>query len=242
LDGSASSDVDGDALTFQWTPVAWPEGLPPVLANPASVNPGLTLARAGAYTVQLIVNDGRVDSAPDSVTVSTENARPVAEAGPAQTVPLNATVQLNGAGSRDADGDPLTYQWTLTSAPGALPTVQNSTTVNPTFVASQPGEYVAQLIVNDGKVNSDPDTVTVSTENSKPVADAGPDQAAETGQTVILNGVGIPRCRRRSVDLSVVMDPPTPREQRIAERSDRGRGALCARSRRPIHRAIDRQR
>jgi len=190
LDGSASSDVDGDALTFQWTPVAWPEGLPPVLANPASVNPGLTLARAGAYTVQLIVNDGRVDSAPDSVTVSTENSRPVAEAGPAQTVPLNATVQLNGAGSRDADGDPLTYRWTLTSAPGALPTLENPTAVNPSFVANQPGEYVAQLVVNDGKVDSDPDTVTVSTENSKPVANAGSDQAAETGQTVVLDGTG----------------------------------------------------
>lgn len=128
-----------------------------------------------------------MDSAPDSVTISTENARPVAEAGPAQTVPLNATVQLNGAGSRDADGDPLTYQWTLTSAPGRCWTCRIRP-LNPTFVASQPGEYVAQLIVNDGKVNSDPDMVTVSTENSKPVANAGPDQQADVGNTVTLDG------------------------------------------------------
>jgi len=35
---------------------------------------------------------------------------------------------------------------------------------------------VAQLIVNDGKVDSAPDTVVITTENSAPVANAGPDQ------------------------------------------------------------------
>jgi hypothetical protein len=34
--------------------------------------------------------------------------------------------------------------------------------VNPTFVADKPGSYVVQLIVNDGVVNSAPDTVTVT--------------------------------------------------------------------------------
>ncbi|MCB1765327.1 MAG: hypothetical protein KDJ22_04575 [Candidatus Competibacteraceae bacterium] len=191
LDGSASSDVDGDTLTFAWTLVSQPAGSTAALVNATTVNPNLTLDQAGTYTVQLLVNDGQVDSAPDSVTISTENSPPVAEAGPAQTVPLGATVQLNGAGSSDADGDPLTYQWTLTSVPvGSTATLTNPTTVNPSFIADQSGAYVAQLIVNDGTVNSAPDTVTISTENSKPVANAGPDRQVEVGDTVTLDGSG----------------------------------------------------
>ena len=155
------------------------------------VNPSLTLDRAGTYTVQLLVNDGHVNSAPASVTISTENSPPVAEAGPAQTVPLNATVALNGAGSSDADGDALTWQWTLTSVPvGSTAELANATTDHPDFVADRAGTYVAQLIVNDGTVDSDPDTVTISTENSKPVANAGPDQAADVGESVTLDGSG----------------------------------------------------
>ncbi|HRF45541.1 MAG TPA: PKD domain-containing protein, partial [Candidatus Competibacteraceae bacterium] len=191
LDGSGSSDVDGNPLTFQWTVLTQPDGSTTALVNPMAVNPRLTLDRAGSYTVQLLVNDGHADSAPDSVTISTENSKPVAEAGPAQTVALHATVQLNGAGSHDADGDALTYQWTLTTVPvGSTAALTNPTSINPTFAADKAGAYVAQLIVNDGTVDSDPDTVTISTENSKPVADAGPDQQVAVGDTVILNGSG----------------------------------------------------
>ncbi|MCP5197341.1 MAG: hypothetical protein H6974_11225 [Gammaproteobacteria bacterium] len=191
LDGSASSDVDGDALTFAWTLVNPPAGSTAVLAEATTVHPRLTLDQAGTYTVQLLVNDGQADSAPDSVTLSTENSPPVAEAGPAQTVPLGATVQLDGSGSSDADGDGLTYQWTLTTVPlGSTAALTNPTMVNPSFIADQPGAYVAQLIVNDGTGPSSPDTVTISTENSKPVANAGPDQQVDVGDTVRLDGSG----------------------------------------------------
>ena len=48
----------------------------------------------------------------------------------------------------------------------------------PTFVVDEPGAYVVELIVHDGTVSSPPDTVTISTSTSAPVADAGPDQTA----------------------------------------------------------------
>lgn len=191
LDGSASSDVDGDPLIFEWTLVTQPANSTATLLNSTTVNPSLTLDRTGEYVVQLIANDGTVDSDPDSVTISTENSPPVAEAGPAQTVLLNTTVQLDGASSHDADGDPLIYQWTLTSVPvGSTAALMNPMTVNPHFVADKAGAYVVQLIVNDGTVSSDPDTVTISTENSRPIANAGPDQTAEVGETVTLDGSG----------------------------------------------------
>ena len=42
---------------------------------------------------------------------------PVAEAGPDQTVAVGAGVSLDGSGSRDPNGDQLTYQWTQTAGP-----------------------------------------------------------------------------------------------------------------------------
>lgn len=145
--------------------------------------------KAGLYVAQLIANDGTVDSAPDTVSISTENSAPVANAGMDQTVHTTETVQLDGSGSSDVDGDPLTYFWSMISKPAESEAVLSAVDiVNPTFVADKDGDYIIQLIVNDGTVGSAPDTVTISTFNSKPVADAGPDQSVILGTLVALDG------------------------------------------------------
>jgi hypothetical protein len=119
--------------------------------------------KAGTYVAQLIVNDGTLDSLPATVTITTQNSRPVANAGPAQTVFVGTTVTLDGSQSSDVDGDPLTYRWALTVVPaGSAATLSDPTTVHPTFVVDQVGTYVAQLIVNDGTLDSAPVTVTVT--------------------------------------------------------------------------------
>ena len=145
----------------------------------------------GTYVAQLIVNDGTLDSLPATVTISAGNSRPVANAGPDQTVVVRQTVQLDGSGSSDADGDSLTFRWALTTRPaGSQATLTNATLVNPTFVADVLGTYVAQLIVNDGTLESLPATVTISAGNSRPVANAGPDQ------TVVVRADGAARWQR----------------------------------------------
>lgn len=191
LDGSRSSDVDGDPLTFRWSFTVIPPGSGATLSDPTVVNPTFTADRPGVYAAQLIVNDGAVDSAPKTVTVQTENSVPVADAGPDQTVRIFATVALDGSGSHDADGNPLTYRWSLTVKPfGSGSTISDTGAVNPIFVVDQKGVYIAQLIVNDGTVDSPPDTVTITTENSAPVADAGADQTAKVADVVPLDGSG----------------------------------------------------
>jgi len=189
LDGSGSSDADGDLLTYQWTLTAQPTGSSAVLLNPTTVQPNLTLDRPGTYTGQLIVHDGTVDSTPDTVVISTQNSAPIAHAGPDQSGVVGQTVPLDGSGSSDVDGDPLTYQWAFTAVPlGSLATFSDPTIVQPTFVVDRPGTYVVQLLVSDGTVNSPADTVTISTVNSRPVANAGPDQSTLVGTRIYLDG------------------------------------------------------
>ena len=100
---------------------------------------------------------------PAIVAALAVNVAPVANAGPDQTVVAGDVVTLTGAGSSDVNGDTLTYAWTLTSKPAtSTATLTGATTVSPTFTADLAGAYVATLVVNDGTVNSAPDTVTVT--------------------------------------------------------------------------------
>jgi RHS repeat-associated protein len=191
LDGSKSSDVDGDPLTYRWSIISQPAGSGASLSNATSSSPSFVADKAGTFVVQLIVNDGFVDSTPATVNITSQNAAPVANAGPNQSVFVGSTVTLNGSGSTDVDGDSITYRWSLLSIPAAsIARLSNPTSVNPTFVADVKGTYVAQLIVNDGFVDSAPSTVTISTLNSPPVANAGPAQTVVAGNTVQLNGSG----------------------------------------------------
>ena len=58
MNGSASSDPNGNPLTYSWTFLSKPAGSAAVLKNPTSVTPTFTVDREGDYVVQLIVNDG----------------------------------------------------------------------------------------------------------------------------------------------------------------------------------------
>ncbi len=91
--------------------------------------PGFTVDRPGTYLGTLTVNDGIADSAPDTVAVTTENSPPVANAGPDQSVFVGTTVTLDGSASSDADGDPLSFLWSLTGPAGHRP--RRSTTRPP---------------------------------------------------------------------------------------------------------------
>jgi len=83
------------------------------------------------------------------------NPPPVANAGPDQTAAVGALVTLNGAGSSDVDGQPLTYAWSFVQRPaGSSAALNNPTAVNPNFTLDVAGTYRLQLLVNDGIVNS----------------------------------------------------------------------------------------
>ena len=65
LDGSGSIDVDGDPLTYHWAFLTTPATSSALLVNAAAVNPSFAIDVSGDYVVQLVVNDGVVDSVAD---------------------------------------------------------------------------------------------------------------------------------------------------------------------------------
>ena len=118
------------------------------------------------------------------------NQRPIASAGPDQSVNADTTVQLNGERSSDPENQSLTYRWTVVSRPsGSNATLVGQTSVTPTFVADRPGSYVIRLVVNDGIDDSESDDVEIQA-NGPPAADAGPDQTVPVGSTAQLDGIG----------------------------------------------------
>jgi hypothetical protein len=188
MDGSGSSDPDGDALTYSWQFVSRPEGSSATLSSPTSSATSFTPDVGGEYTVRLTVSDGGLTST-DECTADA-NSIPVADAGPDQSVNLGAVVHLDGSGSSDPDGDALTYSWQFESQPeGSSATISTPTPTTAAFDPDVGGEYVVRLVVNDGKASSGPDDCLISV-NTPPEANAGPDQEVNAGETVHVDGSG----------------------------------------------------
>jgi hypothetical protein len=172
LNGSGSTDANGDVLTYQWAMVSRPSRSTAALSQATSVEPTFTPDALGAYLFSLVVSDTKVSSATSlvTVTVSELNAPPVANAGVDQSVLVNAVVSLDGRDSSDANRDDvLTFTWSLVRPDGTSAVL---TGVRPTFTAALTGTYTASLTVRDAVSSSEPDAVrvVVSAVNAPPVA------------------------------------------------------------------------
>jgi len=70
LDGSASSDFNGDPLTYNWVLTESPAGSTASLSNPSAINPGFRADMTGRYSARLVVSDAIGTSLPDSVKIN----------------------------------------------------------------------------------------------------------------------------------------------------------------------------
>jgi formylglycine-generating enzyme required for sulfatase activity len=162
LDGASSSDSDGDSLSFLWEALTDPEMVS--IADSSSAQTQISPLLPGTYTFLLRVSDGSLIST-DEITVlviSEGNLAPTARAGAPQTVAVGTSVVLDGSGSLDADGDPLTYRWSVGNNPGEPVVLSDSTAVAPDFMPNLLGSYVFGLIVDDGDSPSLLDTTVVT--------------------------------------------------------------------------------
>ncbi len=197
LDGTNSSDPDGDSLTYQWLQTGGPSVIldDSTLVQPIFDSPYID-SEGESLTFQLTVTDEHGLQSTDSciVNIISVNNPPSANAGPDQNVNEGSVVHLSGANSSDPDGDPLTYQWTQTGGravslddSGAVQTLFNSP-----YIESDGESLTFQLTVTDkaGLQSTDTCIVNIVSVNNPPSASAGPDQTVEEGAAVTLNGSG----------------------------------------------------
>ncbi|MHC4366194.1 MAG: PKD domain-containing protein [Planctomycetota bacterium] len=184
LDGSGSHDLGGEAITYLWSQTAGPSV---ELNDHTSVKPTFAPESAGEYQFELIVNDGVSSSEPNEVAIVVRNLPPVANAGADQsTRSIPSMVTLDGNASADPAGEALTYRWSQTAGP--VVELSDYDAALSTFVPSEIGIYVFELMVNDGAVDSTADEVVIVIGSDHiPAANAGlPRYTA--GDMVVLDG------------------------------------------------------
>lgn len=192
LDGSQSFFYDPCGVrTFRWAQVNGPAV---TLDDPNSENPAFTPEAFGEYVFELVVADDRYDSEPDRVLILVgANVAPVADAGDNRVYGVADKATLDGAASYDPDViDRLAYQWRQVE--GTPVDLQNADTSAPSFVAEAEGQYVFELVVNDGFAASEPSRVrcivvpvTAAAEpfDATPGAGYGPFQPDVSGMKIV---------------------------------------------------------
>ena len=88
-----------------------------------------------------------------AVTLSVVNTPPVAAFGLPELSTVGSEIPLDGTFSSDADGDALTYSWTLAAAPaGSQAAIAGSSSASAALLPDRPGTYEIRLTVRDARV------------------------------------------------------------------------------------------
>lgn len=197
MDGSNSSDPDGDIVSYAWTQIDGPEV---TLSDASAMLPTFTSPTVpiggAALTFELTVTDatGLTATATTIVNVTWSNKPPTAIAGPDQTVRELTLTTLDGSGSTDPDDGIATYAWKQIAGPRVV--LSDPSAVQPTFTTPDVGvagtSLTFRLTVTDngGLKASDTVIVNVSWQNLPPTANAGPDQTVTEGTLVTLDASG----------------------------------------------------
>jgi len=189
LDGSASADPSGLALTYHWTLESKP--ISSAITDDAfskndagdAASTSFVPDTPGTYGVSLYVeNENGSESDLDYVVVvaGSTNNPPTADAGEDVVVAVDQVANLDGTLSADPEGVELDYEWSFDLLPPESALTEdedlfNQGTPNAAIVPDVAGQYVLRLRVYDGEFWSTPDFVTVSAvdDNQPPLANAG---------------------------------------------------------------------
>ena len=166
LDGSDSSDPDGDTLSFAWQQTSGPST---ELANGTTAAPSFLPTEAGSYAFLLVVDDGDGGVATDIVVVVAWGRAPTAvlTATPL-TARVGVPVSVDASGSSDPEGTLSDYRFDFGDG-----TVLQGPSPRASHAYAVAGDHTIVLTATDGDGNASTDAVTVSIlPNAAPAADA----------------------------------------------------------------------
>jgi RHS repeat-associated protein len=196
VDAFASTQTAGAALSGGWHIVSAPHGSTAFLETGDGLSPPqpgrqrLTPDTAGYYVLGTKVAGGGALASDATIIAAGPNINvaPNADAGRDQAAQVGATVEIDATASSDANGDLLTYRWSVLSKPaGSAAVIVDPSGVRAELAIDVAGDYVFQLTVSDGKSLSF-DTVVASTGAVAPVASAGADAVLNSAATAQVDG------------------------------------------------------
>ena len=195
LDGTRSHDPHSRPLTYQWSFASIPNGSTlTAVDTPTGDVTTFTPDLGGVYVAALVVNNGVVSSSPDTAivrVVSDVPGEPVPLPGDDISDAADCTmVPLDGSGSFDPNGEPLSYQWSVVSTPpqsqATDASIAEPTAAVTTFFPDVGGDYLLGLTVSDGNTWSDVETLTVAVAersyNTPPAIEAGANKSIDAGE------------------------------------------------------------
>lgn len=181
LNGANSTDPSGTWLTYQWT-LTKPAASQAQLSGTGDQTTLITPDVLGDYVVKLTATNAYGVASTYATTIRVTNRSPVAAigtnvtptalpSGPSIRLPVNSVVTLRGTGSVDADGDALTYAWSVAATPtGSAAVVSSASGSSVTLTVDLAGTYRVLLRVTDSTGAFSEQTLTIQAGNYAPVA------------------------------------------------------------------------
>lgn len=162
LNGSTSTDADGNIVRASWAVIQSPGG--GWIQNGNSISANAHNLSQGVYKFELTVVDNRAGWSKDTITITVNptsaNVPPVAAAG-TDAVTAQPVVPLDATSSYDPDGYISTYTWKQVAGPAAA-NVNCTTCPNPLISLPAKGTYAVELEVVDNIGARTKDTVYIT--------------------------------------------------------------------------------
>ncbi len=193
LNGLASSDADGDTLTYVWN-LTRPAGSAAALSDPSSATPSFVADVIGQYVASLVVNDGTEDSAADATTITAVFAGdnpPAITSAPVTAGSVGEAYAYNVVATDPDQGDVLTYSLQLAPQGMVIDPVSGAITWVPGATGAQDVDVLVTdstgltarqiylVVVNNGPQDQPPTLAPIA------------DQSTVINRTVMVMAVGI---------------------------------------------------